>query len=607
MKWFFAKSGGIHSGFHNAGVETFRGNFDRYLARELVQNSLDARLDAKKPVVVKFELVKLKRTSIPDVNCLQDILSRCAKFWKLDKKAHEFFKRAEKLTKDETILALRVGDYNTTGLLGSDTDKAKNWYNLIRCSGATSKYGGEGGSFGIGKYAPFAASQMRTVLYSTFNTDREHIFQGVATVVTHKHPNGGFAEATGYLGGGKGASIRAKSKIPQTFLRKEFGTDIIVLGFPENTEWEGDLVFSILENFWPAIHFGELEANVGSVSITKSNLQNRLSEFSAREEFTAHLYYEAFTKPTHKFTQKLPYLENVSLYLLASQSAGDAEMPKRVTMVRQTGMKIFEKRFQSVVPFCGVFVCRNKVGNKLLREMEPPRHDTWDANHPEKGASKKIESEYVNFIRECIYKLAPTDDTKVISIPGLNKFLPDDDDAPEENFDEAKEDGSSTETLERSPLPEKILSLKLDPRKKLGRLDPNQRGDEEHGKGGHGGKGKVTEGEIDSEREGVRTKPPIPIRYRSFARNLSEGAYAVTIAPERENSKEANLIFFTVGDDQRIPAEIKAAKLPSGETVQVRRGGVVGPVKFSDDSPVKLEITLREPLRVAMEISAYEN
>jgi hypothetical protein len=46
MKWTFARNdGGRDGGFHDAGVETFRGDFDRYLARELIQNSLDARFD----------------------------------------------------------------------------------------------------------------------------------------------------------------------------------------------------------------------------------------------------------------------------------------------------------------------------------------------------------------------------------------------------------------------------------------------------------------------------------------------------------------------------------------------------------------------------------
>jgi hypothetical protein len=54
-------------------------------------------------------------------------------------------------------------------------------------------------------------------------------------------------------------------------------------------------------------------------------------------------------------------------------------------MVRKTGMVVFAKAFRSVVPFCGIFICKNEVGNKLLRDMEPPRHDVWDPDHPEKG------------------------------------------------------------------------------------------------------------------------------------------------------------------------------------------------------------------------------
>ncbi|MBK9054972.1 MAG: hypothetical protein IPL78_29950 [Chloroflexi bacterium] len=64
MKWTFAKNnGGRESGFHDAGVETFKGNFDRYLARELIQNSLDARLDPNKPVEVVFSSASSREAS----------------------------------------------------------------------------------------------------------------------------------------------------------------------------------------------------------------------------------------------------------------------------------------------------------------------------------------------------------------------------------------------------------------------------------------------------------------------------------------------------------------------------------------------------------------
>ena len=111
-------------------------------------------------------------------------------------------------------------------------------------------------------------------------------------------------------------------------------------------------------------------------------------------------------------------------------------------------------------------MCRNDNGNKVLREMEPPRHDVWDADHPEKGVNRKIESEYVNFIRDCIRKLTPADESKVISIPGLNRFLPDDDETPEESFDGALNEAYRQETPDRSPLPEKIPGRKMESKAK---------------------------------------------------------------------------------------------------------------------------------------------
>ena len=41
--WFFASNeGGEDKGLNDAGVVTFKGNIYRYLAREIIQNSLDA-------------------------------------------------------------------------------------------------------------------------------------------------------------------------------------------------------------------------------------------------------------------------------------------------------------------------------------------------------------------------------------------------------------------------------------------------------------------------------------------------------------------------------------------------------------------------------------
>ena len=353
IKWIFPKNdGGRESGFHDAGVETFKGNFDRSLARELIQNSLDARHDQNKPVHVSFELLTLNRSEIPDIQGLKGTLERCVEYWQKQPKARKFFEAATGLASSKTITALRVGDFNTTGVRGSDTNRDENWYNLIRCAGASSKMEDEGGSFGIGKNAPFAASQMRTVLYSTYNKDKEHIFQGVATLVSHTLPNGAIAQATGYLDGSKGQSIRSKDEIPPAFLRTKMGTDIIVLGFPESLAWQKDLTYSVLESFWPAIEWEHLVVKVGNEEISRKNLGDLLDRFSSEADFSAHQYYKAHKDSDHTFPDTLPTLKEVTLYL----KAGNDEFSKKVAMVRKTGMVIFLKHFRSPMPFCGVFI-----------------------------------------------------------------------------------------------------------------------------------------------------------------------------------------------------------------------------------------------------------
>ena len=610
MKWYFPKNeGGRDSGFHDAGVETFKGDTDRSLARELIQNSLDARYDNQKPVKVEFEILDLKSKDIPGLKNLALTFERCAEYFPDDKKGKEFFRRAYKLTQQKSIPALKISDYNTNGVVGGENEKRKDFYNLIRCAGASSKTGDEGGSFGIGKNAPFAASQMRTVLYSTYNKDKEHIFIGVATLVSHLGEGGVKAQPVGYLGGKDGLSVRDKDEIPDQFLRTKPGTDIIILGFQHEESWKKDLVYSVLENFWPAIEFGDLVVTVGDQQISKSNLSALLTNYSGEEEFSAHQYYRAYKSPALDFKEDLPSLKAVTLNL----SAGESDLPKRVAMIRRPGMVVYTKRFQSVVPYCGVFVCKNETGNRLLREMEPPSHNDWNPNLPEKGKNKKTESEFTHFIRDMIRKLVPSDDTKVINVPGLSRFLPDDSDTPEDAFEGGEE--QKAESLDRSRLPEKIPPRKIDPRRTTSKPEGTEgEGDIIDGGDFPGGEGKGGDGNGGGNGSGSGHKghgggeqpmPTIPIRYRTFAKNVDSGVYSLTIQSEDKNSKNSTLSIWTVGDQGRAPAEISSARQQDGKSIPAK-GGVLGPLVLPKKGTLHLEFTLREPRRLAMEVAAHE-
>jgi len=626
MNWVFPKNdGGRDSGFHDAGVETFKGNFDRYLARELIQNSLDARLDPDKPVHVKFELLSLERSKIPGMDYLQATFDRCATYWREHQKVYAFFKRAGELAAQPRLSALKVGDFNTTGVPGSDIDRKHNWYHLIRCAGSSSKWGGEGGSFGIGKNAPFAASRLRTVFYSTLTADGCS-FQGVSTLVSHILPDGSTAQPTGFLGSAHGASVRETHLIPPEFRRTECGLDIVALEYPAAATWKNDLIHSVLDNFWPAIDFGDLVVTVNDQTIDRSNLPRLLGEFSGQEDFTAHVFFQAYKFPTQRFDEHLPNLKDCSLCFLS----GDMELPKRIAMVRKTGMVIYQRGYlRSLLPFCGVFLCRNEDGNRVLRDMEPPRHDIWEPDHPERNANKKVEIEYMGFIRECIRKLVPVDDSKVISIPDLNRFLPDDDDTTEEAFD-GGDSQSKTETPDRSPLPEVIPGRKIDPHqqrmqpdksKAEGQAEETENGEgegtgggpgkqENESDGGTGGPGGGTgEGNADKsegDKGGVFSKPDLPIRYRTFVKDIGRGAYSVLVGLKGTGNKSVNLVISTVGDDQKSAADIKSAKTESGASLPIAGPGIIGPIKLSGENVHRVELTLAESVRVAMEVSAHE-
>jgi hypothetical protein len=633
MNWYFAKNdGGQRNGFHDPGVETFKGNFDRYLAREVIQNSLDARPPkSKQPVLVTFDIEAVESKQIPGIDSLSDTLGRCADFWRHEPKAKEFFHNAQKMARSKSITCLFIRDFATTGVVGGDNEPKGNWFNLIRSSGSSSKGGGEGGSFGIGKNAPFAASLIRTVLYSTYNIDKEHAFQGIAKLVSHKQKDGSEAQATGYLGGKKGASIRKKAEIPVIFRRDEPGTDIVVLGFRADTTWQDDLLFSVLENFWPAIEFGHLEVRVGETDLKKKNLKALLNKFSSAKNFAAHRYHEAYVASTKTFEKSLPALRTVSVHLLG----GDTELPKHVAMVRKTGMVIYHKRFGGALPFCGVFLCRNDVGNQVLREMEPPRHDIWDPHHPDKNAHKKTEEEFMSFVRECIKNLSPGDQSKVISLPDLGRFLPDDEDTEEQEFEadvEAEKRGQ--ETFEKKPAIQNIEAKSIDRSKRPKQPDSQKPGDEDlttdeeteeeglasagggggtgEGGGEGGGQGGTGEEPGTSLKErpgatgGMQSKPAIPVNYRVFAIDNSASAYRLTIKSQKSKTSDAYLVVCAIGDDAKVPAPVKSAALSSGECLPIAATGVIGPINLTKNSTLVIDIELVEPLRASMEIAAHE-
>ncbi len=78
-KWHFAKTGGSdEEGLEDAGLSYFKSDPHHYIARETIQNVLDAKDVNKKgePAVVEFKLFKVPADeAIPDIDIYKNILN----------------------------------------------------------------------------------------------------------------------------------------------------------------------------------------------------------------------------------------------------------------------------------------------------------------------------------------------------------------------------------------------------------------------------------------------------------------------------------------------------------------------------------------------------
>ncbi|MBK9054968.1 MAG: hypothetical protein IPL78_29930 [Chloroflexi bacterium] len=104
---------------------------------------------------------------------------------------------------------------------------------------------------------------------------------------------------------------------------------------------------------------------------------------------------------------------------------------------------------------------------------------------------------------------------------------------------------------------------------------------------------------------GANSKPAISIKYRTFAVNPSSGVYRATIKAENNLQNPVELYFWTIGDDQKVAAEVSSARFLSGADIPINNNGGIGPLSVSPDG-LQVEIVLKTPRRVAMEVSAYE-
>lgn len=580
---------GQSEGLNIHGIDFFRAKFFEHLAREIIQNSLDAKnKNVQGPVLVKFNHFILDSNDLPGKDQLEKVFQICSEE-DISTKDKKFFDKGRNILTQNKIDVLKVSDYNTTGLRGVKENKEE-WQRLITKGGDSKKSSGSGGSYGIGKNAPFACSLLHTVYYSTFNINNEKGFQGVSKLASH-HTDKGETRGTGYYRNKETfAPIMDLTQLNELFHRNEYGTDVFVVGLKNPKEWKERVIKAVLDNFFVAIHEGKLEVEVESLRICKESLSELIVEYIEEDrKLITNEFYQALLQEPVSIDFEGGKLE---LYLKE-----DPNYNRRVAMVRDLGMKIYHlDRFPTGLYFSGVMIARGNDLNEFLRQTEPPTHDDWkpDLHEDEKMAEKKLKS-LRSTIRDQVKKLIKIDESENVELEGLNDLLPD-----LTNEGNPFDDTDKSDNISDRP---KKVEIKLGKKRKISIGDINQpKKRRKKRKDLDNGKRRERSG-----KNGKNNSNLVKINRIRSRETQEEGTYKVSIYSDNNGSGYVQVKI--VGEDARSYFEPlqKVIELDTNKSLLIREDGKIGPLNFEKENPKHLLISLQEDIRSSLEVSVHED
>lgn len=444
-RWRFpSNNNGDVNGINNAGIRIFDADISNSIIRESIQNSLDAAPSEESPVRVEIDRFTIDPKDFPDQATFQEALLACRRYNNgKNEDAVEFFDNALGLL-DGELDVLRISDFGTTGLRGADTcEVGSDWSRLIKESGTSNKDSISGGSFGIGKFASFALSQLRCVLFSSLDDTGVPSSFGVAKLVTFEQ-NGNQTTGTGYLSeDDRNIAIPTQLTLPGALKREPSnpGTDIYIVAPDLEEDFVLQTVFNVLSNFMVSIWKGRLIVHVEDITISKDTLKDAVDLVSSHmEKQSAEVveYHDLLTNGSGA-TIEVPFDPAVSEKAKAyadefGYAAGECrllikggdQLNRKIMRTRASGMTLFAQgNVSSSIQFTGILMIEGKSMNRDFRKMESPSHDRWDPGRTKKRkrAEKNIKRLNAWMKATVIEKLAKPVDDEVDAF-GIGRFLP---------------------------------------------------------------------------------------------------------------------------------------------------------------------------------------
>lgn len=459
-KWYFAPGVNYNVGPTDAAGQNFAGSWDS-LIRETIQNSLDAVRDPSQPVVVRLSFRSMPMRNYMNFFGLRDHVKSCLDTFPDTARAkygpmQEMFGHIMS-EHNARMPYLQVSDYNTKGMAYDENNDSCNFSAFVRglgVHGGDQNATGRGGAFGLGKSTIYTMSPIRTMMVSTYTSNGQYVFEGVASLTTHKMDDERYSHI-GYYDNCDGHPITKAQYIPERFVRKaddggvpRSGTDIFIMGRElEDGDLE-DIKRQVLTHYWLSIYKGKLIVELAQTNelvdiINEVNLQEMMEATfnsmvdNARNSLNPRPYYEAVvndkTAPGCKYiTKELPQLGSVELYLMKNKDAQNDRLaffrlPCMMVMRKSTSQLILRINNYGVY---GAFVCLNDKGDKLLKQLENPAHNEWNEKNWRSPHNNRIEqkatqvmTELREFLASEIEEFCKTRGQASLKMIGAGKYL----------------------------------------------------------------------------------------------------------------------------------------------------------------------------------------
>ncbi len=576
IKWRFPR--GNYSkkrGISSSEFETFKKDPFKSLAREILQNSIDAIDSDEEPVRVEFNEFEVNREDVPGIDDFEKELDNCLSSWKGDSNCEVVYQTMLEEIRKDRIRCLRISDFNTTGLKGIERNSIENnqFLALTKGTGISKKKPGiSGGSKGVGKYAAYGTSRFSLIFYSTKTIEGHKGSIGVAELVSSEIQDDSaikdWTQGIGFY------SINDYNEpntqmldLDPSFKRTECGTDIFIIGFKSAENWEKDVINRLLDSFLISIYREKLEIKINDVEINKSNLKDVVFSdlVATKEKANIISQYRLISNENNdvkRFDIETDY-GTLDLYVLPLSKSEEEIAMHKCVMVRYPFMKIKTLPLSSNIRVSALCIIKNDELGKILLSIENPQHIDWEYKRIEDPSQRKeikntmddVHQQIQDYVIQCIQ----SGEVKELDPSGAGDYIPGVDSGENEGLNDENTKGQDkcvvkpskvNRTTSKKPIREEPDSAGLEP--EIGNEGAD--GDDvEHPTGKNKGHGESRQGgEGQSEKKPgenivLAIRELTGIKYRVILMDKNAGKYRV-VFDYIENLNNCKLSFFILDD-----------------------------------------------------------